>query len=305
MAHQLPVSRRDVLKQAALGGTFAALSGRSLAFTAEENKPAGKVRDRLWVWAHAVGSYDNAWGLPGNSRLTPIEGARYLGVPNLIMIRYSGKPEPPFEEYAAPFRSLQRVYWSITGAGGATSADEREAVYRLAANMPNIAGVFMDDFFQIEANDTDASPAKASLTPDELRAIRDRLRIGNRRLDVGVTLYMHQLSPKILRHIDLCDVVSLWTWRSEDLNRLEQNFAKFRELAPAKRVLLGLYMWDFGTNKPMPVDRMKHQCDLALKWLRAGQIEGMIFLATNICDLKLETVEWTRNWIASVGDEKL
>jgi hypothetical protein len=116
---------------------------------------------------------------------------------------------------------------------------------------------------------------------------------------------MHQLSPKILRHIDLCDVVSLWTWRSEDLNRLEQNFAKFRELAPAKRVLLGLYMWDFGTNKPMPVDRMKHQCDLALKWLRAGQIEGMIFLATNICDLKLETVEWTRNWIASVGDEQL
>lgn len=305
MDHRYPVTRRDVLKRAALGGAFAALSGRSPAFAAEETKPAGKVHDRLWVWAHAVGSYDNAWGLPGNSKLTPIEGARYLGVPNLIMIRYSGKPAPPFEEYAAPFRSLQHVYWSITGAGGATSGDEREAVFRLAANMPNMSGVFMDDFFQIEASDAAAAPAKAALTPAELRAIRDRLRIGDRRLDIGVTLYTHQLSPRILDHIDLCDVISLWTWRSEDLDRLEQNFAKFRELAPTKRVLLGLYMWDFGNNKPMPLDRMKHQCDQALKWLHAGQIEGMIFLATNVCDLKLETVEWTRDWIASVGDQSL
>jgi hypothetical protein len=39
--------------------------------------------------------------------------------------------------------------------------------------------------------------------------------------------------------------------------------------------------------------------------LREGKIEGMIFLASNICDLDLETVEWTRRWIADVGDQSL
>lgn len=50
---------------------------------------------------------------------------------------------------------------------------------------------------------------------------------------------------------------------------------------------------------------MKQQCELALKLLRERRIEGMIFLATNICDLDLETVNWTRRWIAKVGNEPL
>jgi len=50
---------------------------------------------------------------------------------------------------------------------------------------------------------------------------------------------------------------------------------------------------------------MEHQCELGLKWLRAGEIEGMIFLGTNIMDKNLKTVEWTREWITRVGDETL
>ena len=46
-------------------------------------------------------------------------------------------------------------------------------------------------------------------------------------------------------------------------------------------------------------------CELGLRWLREGRIEGMIFLASCICDLGIETVEWTRAWIAEVGEQKL
>lgn len=74
---------------------------------------------------------------------------------------------------------------------------------------------------------------------------------------------------------------------------------------PGKRLRLGCYMWDFGSKKPMPLELMKHQCDLGLKWLKAGRIEGMIFLATNVCDLPLESVEWTREWIGRAGDQLL
>ncbi len=34
-----------------------------------------------------------------------------------------------------------------------------------------------------------------------------------------------------------------------------------------------------------------------------GRIEGMIFLASNVCDLELDTVEWTRKWIADVAQQ--
>ena len=64
-------------------------------------------------------------------------------------------------------------------------------------------------------------------------------------------------------------------------------------------------MWDYGQKKPMPVHRMQQQCEIGLRWLKEARIEGMIFLASCICDLNLEAVEWTREWIASVADEEL
>ena len=400
------------------------------------------VRDRFWIWAHDAHVYDNSWGLPRNGRITPVEGAHYLGVPNIIFIRYEGKPAPPFEQYAVPFRSLKRVYWSVVGADSVTSDEEREHVFRLAANMPNMVGVFMDDFFQFKdaskrqwlagkepafpvylelelANPTaltglelsqsdsaegeyrtadfvveasaanspwrpvalgtlpntagarvkvtldgalrtrlriailnthdkkgarscglsgirlwagdkvvsleqvefratsgnaahgpellrEESEAPAALSLDQLRKVRDDLVVNGRRLDLAVTLYTRELDqPGIRSHLEYCDVVSLWTWEAKDLAQLEENFAKYKAMFPNKRTLLGCYMWNFGALKPMPVELMKKQCEFGLRMLRDGQIEGMIFLASNICDLNLETVEWTRRWIADVGDQPL
>ena len=42
-----------------------------------------------------------------------------------------------------------------------------------------------------------------------------------------------------------------------------------------------------------------------MKWLRQGRIEGMIFLAAGLCDLNLEAVNWSRSWIAQVGDQPI
>ena len=97
-----------------------------------------------------------------------------------------------------------------------------------------------------------------------------------------------------------------WTWRAAELSGLEANFRRLKQLLPGKRVLLGCYMWNFGApNGPMPLAQLARQCDLGLRWLQAGEIEGLIFLGTNICDLDLEAVEWTRRWIATHGDKPL
>ena len=198
--------------------------------------------------AHYEGSYNNAWGLPGNSRLTPLDGAKSMGVQNLILIRYEGKPEPPYDAYAAPLGSLKKLMWSITGAGGTTSDKDRDQVFALAAKMPNLTGVFMDDFFR----DLGSPPAglaennmlvQAALSVENLRQLRQRLTVNGRKLDLGVTLYTYQLHKRIIPHLKQCDIVSLWTWEAADLARLEENFAKCQMLMPGKRILLGLYMY--------------------------------------------------------------
>jgi len=164
--------------------------------------------------------------------------------------------------------------------------------------MKNIDGVFLDDFFNDKG---------AAIPIEQLQDIRKNIsNIGGKKLDLGVTLYTYQLNDQnITPYMEQCDVISLWTWRSKDLVDLEYNFAKLKKMLPKKRVLLGIYMWDFGDKKPMPADLMKKQCELGLKWLKSGEIEGMIFLGTNICDLNIEAVKWTKEWIAKVGDEKL
>ncbi|MBC8236527.1 hypothetical protein H8E77_43830, partial [bacterium] len=125
-------------------------------------------------------------------------------------------------------------------------------------------------------------------------------------LDLWVVLYTNDFDLECLRpHLDLCDAVMMWTWQASDLVHLEKNFARLEDIAVNNRKILGLYMYDYGARRPMPVDLMEMQCEMGLRWLREGRIEGMIFLASCICDLGLDAVEWTQSWIAKVGDQKI
>ena len=67
------------------------------------------------------------------------------------------------------------------------------------------------------------------------------------------------------------------------------------------RKALGLYVWDFTKNAPVPAELMKHQCDLGLKWLREGRVSELIVLGSTLLDNNLESAEWARRWIQEVG----
>lgn len=259
------------------------------------------IRDKFWLWGHEAGSHNSGWNIAGTSRMTPAEGAFYLGVSNVILVRYNGLPKPPFEQYALAFRPLKQVVWSIVGAGGATESDEVELVRKLAARFPNFSGVMMDDFFGY-----DPKTGRVGVHPvEKLKAIQEQLTVSGKKLDLWVVLYEHQLEHPVGGHLEVCDLVSFWTWTSERLESLERRFEKVEQIAPSCRKVLGCYMYDYGNKKPMPLDRMKRQCKLGLQWLRDRRIDGMIFLASCICDLELEAVEWTRQWISEVGDEPI
>ena len=262
------------------------------------------VRDRFWIWGHEAGSHTSPrakemWAIPGNSRMTPAEGAFYMGIPNCVMVVFGDLPRPPFVQHALAFSPLKQVVWSIMGDASSTRNDQQsdlEEVLGLSARFPNITGAIMDDFFHGE---------QARYSVQETSRLWHRLHGATRPLDLWVVLYNRQLDLPIAPYLEFCDVVTFWTMVGSQLVDLERNFEKLVAVTPTKRRVLGCYMWNYGEKQPMSVERMRHQCELGLSWLKEGKIEGMIFLASCICDLELEAVEWTRSWIAEVGQETL
>ena len=137
------------------------------------------VIDRMWLWGHEAGSHDTGWDISRSSRITPVEAAFYMDVPNMIMVRYHDKPEMPFDQYAVPFRGLKQIFWSVVGGAGRSSEEERKHVLELAARNPNIIGVFMDDFFRRPQGEGDLGVLSVEGTPVATGSVRGwRAQIG-------------------------------------------------------------------------------------------------------------------------------
>jgi hypothetical protein len=259
-----------------------------------------RVKDRLWLWGHDPGKHNEGWGLPGRSRIGPIEAAEYLGIENLVMVPYGDGPFVPPPGELPRYRRVKRLVWSIVGPEAAASAEERERVVAMAADLPNLTGVIMDDFFRAE--NVAAGRDAGMVAESELARFRARLRESPHPLDIWVVLYADQLGLPVHRHLALCDKVTFWTSRSAALDELDANLSRVEELAPEAGRLLGCYLWDYGRKQPMPLRLLERECEQGLAWLRSGRIEGLIFLASCICDLGLEAVEWARQWIRGAGD---
>lgn len=293
------------------------------------------VRDRLWIFAVAAGlndSYLELGNVRGGSRMTPAEGAFWLGVPNMLFIRAYDIPPLPgtleswraktaFEQYAISFQPLDRVVWSVVGSSGKGGLNELPHAISLAKKFPNFMGAYLDDFIVDARKQPDGRVAgRPALQPDELKRAREQMRPIGRPMELWVTLYTHEINvarkteapayrgcePPLASFLDQFDVLTLWTWNSDELRELEENLVALEKIAPKNaRIALGLYIWDFHNRKPVPVDLMQHQCDLGLKWLQEGRISDMIFLANTVLDVGLPSAELSREWIKKNGNEKL
>ena len=304
------------------------------------------VRDRLWIFTVVEGGNNKKSPAspngnvkhyiddfaPGGSRMTPAEGAFWLGVPNLLFIRSNSQPASPevevgrkktsYQQYATSFQPLDRVVWSVVGGGGEGGMRELPATLSLAQEFPNIRGIFMDDFVRPipRKKATDAHTGRPAMPLADLRRLREQTKTNGRPLDVWVTLYTHEVNPErknkaipfrsceppLAGFLGDFDVLTLWTWDSTEIPELEANLLALEKIAPKKaRIALGLYLWDFQNKKPVSVELMKHQCDLGLKWLKEGRISDMIFLANTMLDVGMPSADFSRQWIKEHGGEKL
>jgi hypothetical protein len=238
--------------------------------------------------------------LPESVVMTTAEAAGYLGVPNALFVVQHDFPEPPFDGYARPLTPMKRVVWSILGDSRSGRSDIDEVI-GLAERFPNITAGIMDDFF----NNPNQEGPVARFTLEQTREFGDRLHNAARKLDLWVVIYAHQLDLPSEEYLELCDVVTFWSWWGRELPQLEENLDRLEQRAGDKPKMLGCYFTDPGGQQRLPLDLMKHQCELGLKWLKQGRLDGIIFLGNPICGMGMETVEWTREWIAKVADEEL
>jgi len=242
------------------------------------------MKEKIYLWAHKEGMQNNRWGLQKESRISPIDACRYLGIENIIFVREFGKPEPSeYERYAESFKELKKVIWSVVGAGCSYEEGEIDRIIDLKKKYKNIIGAIMDDFFIKE------SPP---FTPQQITEIKEKFNKNG--MELWTVIYQHQLNLPVKEYLEKFDLITYWIWKSEGINELEDCFNKFCKIVPNKRKLLGIYMWDYGNGKEMPLELFIKECKTGLRWLNEGKIEGIIFLASCIVDLGLPTVEWVK-----------
>ncbi len=265
------------------------------------------IKDCLWLWGQDPGAHhntlDNIYKLPGSNRMTPFEGAHYLGVPNMCRVVIHGLPAIPYDQDAIVLDMLDKVVWSIADYGTTNRQEDGDAdvkeVARQAKLHSNVIGAVMDDFF---------TKKHLEKYPPErvVQFKKDLKKLSGRQLELWVVAYVEMFEESFRPYLKECDVETMWTWKGVNLPELDNNLKRLKDLCgPGKRIMAGCYMWDYGGKTEMPMDLMKFQLDKYYEWLKKGEIEGIIFCSNCIADIGLEAVEYTREWIRKVGSETI
>ena len=272
-----------------------------------------KMKDNFWLWGQNIGVHHAAgngyYNLPGVNKMDSAEGCKFFGIPNCCRVAMVSGPFPPFDGEAEKLKGCKQVVWSAVGAGGLTQHNDDKSdldeVIRQAGMHANVSGAVLDDFFaSVEGFQTSGKIARHSV--ESIRSMREKLHaFPGRRLDLWMVWYSYQLDFKVLDYIELCDVVTLWTWKGSDLAKLDENIKKFVDKTQGKRRLAGCYMWNYGEQKPLTIAQMEEQCGKYYNAIKRGDLEGIVFCSNCIADIGLETVEWTRRWIKKVAEENI
>jgi hypothetical protein len=258
------------------------------------------VRDVLWAWGNPEMTKPGPHTVATFASASPARRAELLGVPNVIM---AGQGIPNDDRQADALTrdvaSSPRVIWEITPDGGEGSPfvyTRRVAqVRKLVDKYPRIEGVLLDDMSTVAMDH--------GFKPEHIRQIRQSLDGKYAAVKVWGVLYTMSFDrPGIDKYINELDVINLWTWDAKEVVHLEKNVARCEQKYPGKPIVVGLYLYDYGTTRRMPLELIKQQCDTALKLLHAGRIQGIVFLTINDDP---EAVGWAADWVKRVGSQKV
>ena len=256
-------------------------------------------RDDIWLWGQDTGSHHGLWNLPGVNKLDSVSGAAYLGIKNCCRVVMGGNPKTPFDAESEKLRGFDQVVWSAMGDVSSKrndDSDDADEVLKQAKSFPNVVGGVFDDFFRPHKKD-------ARLTVVRMREIAKSFHEAPRPLSLWLVYYAALLGIDYREYLELADVITFWSWTSEELAAAEKNFETVFSFAGGKKVYAGCYLYNYGDDRELTSAEMNGQLELYLKLWKSRRVDGVIVCSNTVADLGFEAVDIYLEFMKQHGNE--
>ena len=171
-------------------------------------------------------------------------------------------------------------------------AAEAEEVGRLSLQFPNIVGAFIDDTHGVAAHE--------KATPDAPAKIKQALRRHNPDLDLWIVVYTHEFENEYWQDwVEAVDVINLWVWEYQNLVNIDEYVEGCRKVFPDKPIVMGIYIRDYPSRSPVPLDFLEIELNAILKHLDTGIMTGYNILGNCLIDQHPEQAAFIREFIHS------
>lgn len=252
-------------------------------------------KEKIWLLGETPGSHHAEYKLPGVNKMTPMEGLEFFGIRNLCRMKMQADMGLTYME--DPYivgDAMDKCCLSLVGAGEwnprSGRIDDMDEILAVAAKDKRIMAAINDDFMAYDRPNI--------YTPEVLRNQRETLRTSlDRPLELWSVFYDRDVEKDVFAQSREFDVTTYWTWYSENLRDLEKNLQWARSLTKDGRVIIGVYMFDYGNDCPISDDLMKLQLDFTYEKLVSGEIEGMMLCSNCNADVGLSATDITKKWL--------
>ena len=257
-----------------------------LAETPEFDRGIPITEENLWLW----GGPTPQWG--GSMQPdTLVRNAKYYNASNGVYV-YGRTSEEMIALHSGMKKLLAMVTTTCRAPGQQpeTDAECAEKLSLLSLKYPNIKGGMMDDM----------TSGSLSVTPEKIEqvaTVSKNLKKHNPALELFGVVYCHELGKKDFTGIQpYLDGVNLWHWYQEELLDLEKNVDLCRANFPGKKILMGLFLHDYGTADAGALpELLLHQLSHARAFLAEGKINGLVILGDR------EIMKWPEQAAAVKG----
>ena len=260
------------------------------------------IKDKLWLLGETPGSHHKVKGykLPGENKMTPVEGLEYFGIGNLCRMKMRSDMGMSFlDDPHIVGDAIEKLSLTLVGSCAwrpdPGKRDDMEQILEIAKRDKRLVSAINDDFFNADR--------MAIYTPEVLH---DQHEILHSALDRPIDFWSVVYERSYLENVDIYahareyDLSTFWVWYSENIPDMQKYLDWAKTLTKDGRVILGVYMYDYGNCCPLPDDLMKMQLDFAYEKLISGEIEGAMLHSSCNMDIGLTSTAITKEWIDAI-----
>ena len=215
------------------------------------------------------------------SRITPMEAAFMLDIPNVIMTTPQGEPAPFSDEargYMESFYPLSRVLWGCDGIRTRKGSDVA-FVRELAHTYPNLHGAVSGDAETLAAARCELAEAQHPLS---LWAMAE---------------YGALPGDEVLRAVDGIVLYTEGFLRAEDM---QASLATLSYVQKEKKLIPAISLYDRKRCLVVDTKEFARCCEQALEWLQTGRIHGIAFCSNAVMGTRQPAEYWLREWVERV-----